>query len=65
MDLLVKEGIITRRLIFQSFCGAAPAEKNNGFIYAKVYGGFEKIRTSVGFYCLSRILQISEQNQCF
>lgn len=46
----MKEGVIPIRMIFQTFCAAAPAEKNNGFIYAKVYGGFEKIRTSVGFY---------------
>ncbi|KAK6132262.1 hypothetical protein DH2020_033962 [Rehmannia glutinosa] len=26
---------------------AVPNEKNNGFIYAKIHGGFEKIRTSI------------------
>ncbi|KAI6691369.1 hypothetical protein NL676_028197 [Syzygium grande] len=36
---------------------AAPAEKNNGFIYAKVYGGFEKIRTSIcDLVAVSRLL---------
>lgn len=35
----------------------APAEKNNGFIYAKVYGGFEKIRTSIcDLVAVSRLL---------
>lgn len=28
---------------------AAPEEENNGFIYAKVFGGFEKVRSSVCF----------------
>lgn len=29
---------------------AAPSSKNNGFIYAKIFGGFDKIRSSV---CIS------------
>lgn len=35
----------------------APNQKNNGFIYAKVYGGFEKIRSSIcDLVTISRLL---------
>ncbi|KAL5727812.1 Protein EMBRYO SAC DEVELOPMENT ARREST 30 [Ranunculus cassubicifolius] len=34
-----------------------PNEKNNGFIYAKIYGGFEKIRSSIcDLVTISRLL---------
>ncbi|KAL6525040.1 Protein EMBRYO SAC DEVELOPMENT ARREST 30 [Orobanche minor] len=34
-----------------------PNEQNNGFIYAKIYGGFEKIRTSIcDLVAVSRLL---------
>lgn len=34
-----------------------PHEENNGFIYAKIYGGFEKIRTSISdLVTISRLL---------
>ncbi|XP_052196528.1 protein EMBRYO SAC DEVELOPMENT ARREST 30-like isoform X2 [Diospyros lotus] len=36
---------------------AAPSEENNGFIYAKVFGGFEKIRSSIcDLVTISRLL---------
>ena len=35
-----------------AFHVAAPSEENNGFIYAKVFGGFEKIRSSVCYSLL-------------
>ncbi|GAB2287486.1 Protein EMBRYO SAC DEVELOPMENT ARREST 30 [Dionaea muscipula] len=34
-----------------------PSERSNGFIYAKIYGGFEKIRTSIAdLVAVSRLL---------
>jgi hypothetical protein len=38
----------------------APADKNNGFIYAKIYGGFEKIRASIcDLVTISRLLNVT------
>ncbi|KAL9341861.1 hypothetical protein Peur_065186 [Populus x canadensis] len=35
----------------------APAERNNGYIYAKIFGGFEKIRSSIcDLVTISRLL---------
>ncbi|KAF9614872.1 hypothetical protein IFM89_020969 [Coptis chinensis] len=37
-----------------------PVERNNGFIYAKIYGGFEKIRSSIcDLVTISRLLNAS------
>jgi hypothetical protein len=36
---------------------AAPSSKNNGFIYAKIFGGFDKIRSSIcDLVTISRLL---------
>lgn len=32
----------------------AVLKEQNGFIYAKIYGGFDKIRSSVGSFHLGR-----------
>ncbi|XP_047337256.1 protein EMBRYO SAC DEVELOPMENT ARREST 30-like [Impatiens glandulifera] len=48
---------------------SVPVEQNNGFIYAKVYGGFEKIRTTIcDLVAISRLLNatlvIPEIQEC-
>lgn len=39
--------MLLHHLKFTGFSVSVPNEQNNGFIYAKIHGGLEKIRTAV------------------